>query len=105
MQSTPDKTNYDVWTVEVTNESDCRHNSMLWNKYGNDAYTRWGNNGQMAFPNLEAAIEFVKLIGWEYEVLYTGVRYHQTKSYADNFLYSKPNISDVEENDIKFDRI
>ncbi len=46
-------------------------------------------SSQMAFPDLQSAIDFVKSIGWEYYVVYTGTRYHQTKSYADNLRYKK----------------
>ena len=44
----------------------------------------------------------LKLLGFEVDLIYPHERYHQVKSYADNFLYRKENASDVEdENDIE----
>lgn len=105
MQCTPLAHNGDKWVVEVNSIMDTRHGSMLWGRGGADAYNRWGNRGEMAFTCAEDAILFCKNAGWDYEVMFGGFRYHQTKSYAENFMFRKEELSDTEEGDIKFERI
>ena len=105
MQSTPLINLGDRWHVQVETEFDNRTHSMLVNRTGNDPYNRWGNNGEMSFPTAESAILFCKRSGWNYEVIYQGNRYHELKSYAENFQYKKEEVSDVEEEDIDFSRL
>jgi len=106
MQCTPLISYHDTWSVEVENLQDTRSNSMLWTRYGSqDDYIRWGPRGEMMVPTAKAGIEFATRMGWDYEVIYTKDRFHQLKSYAENFAFKKEEMSDTEEGDIKFDRI
>ena len=105
MQSTPLFHQGNNWIVEIVSMIDCRQTSMLWNRYGNDTFSRWGLKGEMAFTSAEQAVNFCKKNAWEYEVIYSGRRYHQIKSYSENFTFKKEEVSDSEEKDIEFNRI
>jgi hypothetical protein len=105
MQSTPQFNYGDLWHVEVESEFQTRTHSMLSNRTGNDPYERWGNRGEMLFSNVESAVEFCLKAGWDYEVIYQGNRYHSLKSYAENFMFKKEEVSDAEEDEIDFSRI
>lgn len=92
----------DLWYMEPNNMTTHRSISMLWNRHGEDGYSRWGIRGEMMFTTAEEAIQNATNAGFEYEVLYTGIRYHQQKSYSDNFQFKPEEVSDCEEEDIKF---
>mmetsp|Transcript_20585 Transcript_20585/g.21365 ORF Transcript_20585/g.21365 Transcript_20585/m.21365 type:complete len:215 (+) Transcript_20585:1-645(+) len=105
MQDTPLFHMGSAWVLEVNLEVENRHMSMLWGRFGSEMYTKWGSKGEMCFKTPEQAIHAAESMGWEYEVLYQGTRYHQLKSYAENFATKKEELSDTEEDDIRFDRI
>lgn len=105
MQCTPSLNLGDSWILDLISIMDTRHNSMFWNKFSCDGYSRWGSRGEMSFNTAEDAIKFAKSMGWEYEVNFSGKRYHQLKSYAENFAFKKEQLSDSEEGDIDFQRI
>lgn len=104
MQSTPYVDVGDSWKMDLNPIFDQRHHTMFWNKVG-DPYVVNGFRGEWRFQKAEDAIFVAKQYGWNYEVLYEGLRYHTLKSYADNFLFKKEEVSDVEEDDIDFKRI
>jgi hypothetical protein len=98
MQSTP-KNKRKTWNIQIESTGWVRSHGMLWGRCGDDPYHKWGDRDEMRFGTVESCEKLVKGLGFEYEVIYPHERYHQTKAYADNFIYNRESVSDAEDND------
>ena len=68
---------------------------MQWTSATNDPFYSKGDNLQMKFSNVDAAIAYAEMMGWGYDVSYPNFKYHTYKNYADNFKYKgepKPTV-------------
>ena len=41
----------------------------------------------MRFPDVQTAVQYAKMMGWGYDVMYPKFKYHSRKVYAENFKY------------------
>jgi hypothetical protein len=98
MQSTPyyRKGGY---VVQMENTGWTRSNAMLWARCSADPYHRFGDKNEILFTNIETAFKYARSLGCEVDVIYPHERYHEQKAYADNFLFQKETLSDVEDMD------
>lgn len=96
MQSTPynRRGNY---VMQFENTGWTRSNAMLWGRCSNDPYHRYSDKNEIMFYNLEAAYHYARSLGCEVDVIYPHERYHEQKSYADNFLFPKESANDFED--------
>jgi hypothetical protein len=77
-----------------------RSMAMLWGRgNSNDPYRQWGNRFELLFPDMESAVGYSKQWGWGFDTVYPHERFHERKSYADNFNYTKESVSDLEDDD------
>ena len=60
---------------------------MQWTSGTLDPYYSKGDNVQIRFPNVDAAIDHAEAMGWGYEVTYPKHKYHTYKNYATNFTW------------------
>lgn len=95
MQSTPyvRRNNY---VMQIENTGFTRSNSMMWSRSSNDPWHRYGDKNEIYFPNIESAYTTARSLGFEVDVIYSHERYHEQKSYADNFVYVKEAVEDLE---------
>lgn len=98
MQSTPyfRKGGY---VVQMENTGWTRSNAMLWARSSADPYHRFGDKNEIAFSNIETAYHYARGLGFEVDVIYPHERYHEQKAYADNFLFQKETLNDIEDMD------
>jgi hypothetical protein len=98
MQSTP-YNRKGGYVIQMENTGWTRSNAMLWGRCSSDPYHRFGDKNEMVFTNIETAFYYARSIGCEIDVIYPHERYHEQKAYADNFLFQKETLSDVEDMD------
>lgn len=98
MQSTP-YFRRGSYVVQMENTGFTRSNAMLWARCSADPYHRFGDKNEIAFTNISTAFNYARTLGCEIDVIYPHERYHEQKAYADNFLFQKETLSDVEDLD------
>jgi len=98
MQSTP-YISYRNYVMEIEKTGFSRSHAMLWGFCSNDPYHRWGDRGEINFPNMDAAYFYARSIGSEVDMIYPHERYHETKSYTDNFRYNEEYPEDIDSMD------
>jgi hypothetical protein len=98
MQSTP-YSRKGGYVVQMENTGWTRSNAMLWARSCNDPYHRFGDKNEIVFTNIETAYYYARSLGAEIDVIYPHERYHEQKAYADNFLFQKETLSDIEDMD------
>ena len=101
-QSTPMMDKNKNWIVKVEPLGFYRSANMFWGRTTNDPFCHWSFRDELAFSNLEQAVRYVQRLGWAYDVVYPKERYHQFKSYAENFTFKKETASDLEEDEELF---
>ena len=82
-----DKTMGKYWVIEFDTESTFKSPLMQWTSASNDCFYSKGDNLSMRFPDVQSAVQYAKMMGWGYSVMYPKFKYHTTKIYADNFKY------------------
>ena len=98
MQSTP-YIRKGGYVVQMENTGFTRSNAMLWARCSADPYHRFGDKNEIAFTNISTAYNYSRTLGCAIDVIYPHERYHEQKAYADNFLFQKETLSDVEDMD------
>ena len=98
MQSTP-VIRRGSYVVQMENTGFTRSNAMLWARSSSDPYHRFGDKMECAFTNINTAYKYAKTLGCEIDVIYPHERFHEQKAYADNFLYQKETLNEVEDMD------
>ena len=92
VQSTPRKKRGDEWHIEFESWGVYKSPLMHWGRASQDSQSRHS----IVAPSLHAAISYCIGYGWGYDVLLPRHRWHQRKSYADNFKW-KGNPKEREE--------
>ena len=82
-----DKTMGKYWVIEFDTESTFKSPLMQWTSASNDLFYSKGDNMQMRFPDVQTAVQYAKMMGWGYDVMYPKFKYHTKKNYSDNFKY------------------
>ena len=82
-----DKTIGNYWVVDFETESTFKSPLMQWTSGTCDTFYSKGDNFQMRFPDVNAAVEFCESMGFGYDVMYPKFKWHTKKNYADNFAY------------------
>lgn len=95
MQSTPYIRRSNV-VMQIENTGFTRSNGMMWSRASNDPWHRFGDKNEILFTNLESAFLTARSLGFEVDVIYSHERYHEQKSYADNFVHVKETVEDIE---------
>ena len=98
MQSTP-YFRRGSYVVQMENTGFTRSNAMLWARCSADPYHRFSDKNEIAFTNIATAYGYAKSLGCEIDVIYPHERYHEQRAYADNFLFQKETLSDIEDMD------
>lgn len=94
MQTTP-YNRQGFYTMQFENTGFTRSNAMLWETCSDDPYHKWSDQGEILFPNMEAAYVYAKQFGHEVSVIYPHERFHEFKSYAHNFPFIKEYPEDI----------
>ena len=95
MQSTP-YTRKGTYVMQFENTGFTRSNSMLWARCSDDPYHRWGDRGELQFTDMQSAYGYARTFGFEVDIIYPHERYHEQKSYADNYSFQKEKLEDIE---------
>jgi len=98
MQSTP-YTRSSNYVMQIENTGFSRSHGMNWSRASNDPWHRYGDRNEIYFNNIETAFLTARSLGFEVDVIYSHERYHEQKSYADNFVYAKENVEDIDSMD------
>ena len=82
-----DKTIGKYWVIEFATENAYKSPLMQWSSGGTDPFYSKGDNVQIKFSSVNAAVDYARMMGWGYDVMYPKHKYHTYKNYADNFKY------------------
>lgn len=103
MQSTP-YVRRSLWYMQMQNSGFYRSHAMLWSRNSDDPWRVWGSRFEIGMNDMETAVMYARKFGFEVDVVYPHERYHSQKAYADNFLFIKESVSDIEdEEEVVFD--
>jgi len=103
MQSTP-YVRRSLWYMQMQNSGFYRSHAMLWSRNSDDPWRVWGGRFEIGMNDMETAVMYARRFGFEVDVVYPHERYHSQKAYADNFLFIKESVSDIEdEEEVVFD--
>ena len=80
-----DKTIGKYWVIDMEHECTFKSPLMQWTSASTDPFHSKGDNVQIRFPTVTAAVEHAEMMGWGYDVSYPTFKYHTKKNYADNF--------------------
>ena len=86
VQSTPRKKRGDDWHIEFESWGTYKSPLMHWGRASQDPQSRH----IIVASSLQGAINYCIYYGWGYDVLLPRHRWHQRKSYADNFKWKGP---------------
>jgi len=95
MQSTP-YIRKGSYVLQFENTGFSRSNAMLWSRASNDPWHRYGDKNEISFSNIDGAFYYASSLGCEIDVIYSHERYHEQKSYADNFVHVKERVEDID---------
>ncbi len=95
MQSTP-YIRRGSYVMQMENTGFTRSNAMMWARASNDPWHRFGDKNEICFTNIESAYLTARSLGFEVDVIYSHERYHEQKSYADNFVHVKETVEDID---------
>lgn len=98
MQSTP-YIRKGSYVLQFENTGFSRSNGMLWSRASNDPWHRYGDKNEITFTNIDTAFYYARSLGCEIDVIYSHERYHEQKSYADNFVHVKETMEDIDSMD------
>lgn len=98
MQSTP-YIRRGSFVLQMENTGFTRSNAMLWARCSADPWHRYGDKNEICFTNISSAYHYARSLGCEIDVIYPHERYHEQKAYADNFLFQKETLNDIEDLD------
>jgi hypothetical protein len=98
MQSTP-YVRKGFWTVKRETLGAFRGHGMLWGRCGEDPFYKWSDRDEMKFGSCQEAVAYARYHGYEVDVIYPHERYHMQKAYADNFVFQKEKIEDLDDPD------
>ena len=98
MQSTPyiRRSNY---VMQLENTGFTRSNGMMWSRASNDPWHRYGDRNEIPFTNIESAYLTARSLGFEVDVIYSHERYHEQKSYSDNYTHVKETVEEIDSMD------
>ena len=82
-----DKSIGKYWAIDFETESTFKSPLMQWTSASNDPFHSKGDNLQIRFPSVNAAIDHCEMMGFGYDVQYPNFKYHTYKNYTDNFKY------------------
>jgi hypothetical protein len=103
MQSTP-YVRRSLWYMQMQNNGFYRSHAMLWSRNSDDPWRVWGARYEIGMNDMETAVTYARRFGFEVDVVYPHERYHAQKAYADNFVFIKESVSDIEdEEEVVFD--
>jgi len=84
------------YVLQMENTGYSRSNGMLWARASNDPWHRFGDKNEIVFANMATAYHYARSLGFEVDVIYSHERYHEQKSYADNFVHLKETMDDID---------
>lgn len=102
-ESTPNHMHYHPvenrthWSMLFIHNRFVRSNAMLWGLCTDNAYRTWGDKDPLPYASANDVKREAERNGFEYDIVYTNQRYHQNKSYSDNFTFIKDTIGDVDD--------
>ena len=85
-----DKTIGKYWVIDFETTSTYKSPLMQWSSASLDPFHSKGDNLQMKFPSVNAAVNYAEMMGWGYDVTYPKFKNHTYKNYVDNFKYKGP---------------
>lgn len=97
MQSTPLYRKYQ-WVMQLETIGFYRHPTGTF-RTTLDPYFKWLNKQDYIASCPNEVVRAAKNKGYEIDIIYRHQRYHTQKAYADNFLFEKESVSDVEDED------
>ena len=75
------------WVIDLEHEGSFKSPLMQWTTASLDPFHTKGDNMQMAFPTVDAAVAYARSQGWGYDIMYPRHKYHTYKNYANNYKY------------------
>jgi hypothetical protein len=96
MQSTP-YLKRSWWYLQIETRYFGRSNAMLWQRNSDDPWRSWGNRFEIPLADMNLAVKYARKFGFEADIIYPHERYHSQKAYADNFVFVKEALSDIED--------
>lgn len=61
-----------------------------------DPYQWWGDRSEILCTSMEAGKNIAESYDYAYDIIYPHIRYHEDRSYSDNFQFIKENVDDID---------